>query len=168
MDAPSEFARLQALHATGLLDAPPPPEFAAICQEARERFQVPIALVTLIDRDRQVIAARQGTTLEGTPRSDAFCDWTIRGGEVLVVPDARLDPRFAANPLVTGEPFIRFYAGAPLTYLRGIRLGALCLIDSRPRDLSLGERAELQALADEVVALIAAREFPSPSALSAR
>jgi GAF domain-containing protein len=166
-DDPTEFDRLLALRDTGLLEGPPPPEFEGICQEARERFGVGMALVTLIDHERQVVAARHGTTLEGTPRSDAFCDWTIRADGVLVVPDARHDPRFASNPLVTGEPFIRFYAGAPLVYGRGIRLGALCVLDTRRRDFSPGDRAELAELADRVVALIAERQFaalPGPVA----
>jgi GAF domain-containing protein len=162
---PSEFARLQVLHETGLLRAPPPPEFQAICQEAQERFGMAMALVTLIDRDWQVISAGVGCDLDRTSRSVAFCDWTIRADEILVVPDARQDPRFAENPLVTGDPFIRFYAGAPLIYLQRIRLGALCIIDFRPRDFSLGDRAELAALADRVVAVIAEREFAPPARL---
>ena len=118
-----------------------------------------MALVTLIDSDRQVVKAGVGTDLQETPRSAAFCDYTIRADEVLVVPDAKEDPRFASNPLVTGVPFIRFYAGAPLTYLRDVRLGAFCLLDTEPRDFSPQEQAELAILADEVVVAIIQHEF---------
>jgi GAF domain-containing protein len=153
-----EFERLRALHETGILDAAAP-EFEEVVKRAKEQFDVPIALVTLIDRTVQILKARIGLDVESTPRAWAFCDYTIRTNDVFVVPDAHLDSRFASNPLVTGPPFIRFYAGAPLTYLEDVRLGALCLIAPTPRDFSLGDRAELAALADEITALIAQREF---------
>jgi GAF domain-containing protein len=120
---------------------------------------VTTALVMLIDKESQIIKARAGLNVESTPRSVAFCNYTIRTDAVLVVPDATLDPRFATNPLVTGEPFIRFYAGAPLIYLDEIRLGSLCLIEPRPRQFSLGDKAELTQMAEEVVSIITAREF---------
>jgi GAF domain-containing protein len=107
-----------------------------------------------------------GAALDPSSRSDAFCDHTIRGDEVFVVPDLSRDSRFAGNPLVVGEPFFRFYAGAPLTYRRGIRLGALCVLDTRPRDFSRGDRAELAEMADRVLGLIADREaaaLPGPA-----
>src|SRR5688500_16032849 len=94
-----------------------------------------------------------------TPRSDAFCDHLIRRDEVLVVPDAKQDPRFAANRLVTGEPFIRFYAGAPLIFTREVRLGGLCLLDTEPREFSQAERAALTGMADEVMFHILEREL---------
>lgn len=168
MDAPDgEFARLLALHESGLVDSPPPPEFAPICHRVRERFGVDSALITLIDRDLQIVKAQEGSELEWTPRSDAFCNYTIRTDEVFVVPDTLADSRFSRNPLVTGKPFVRFYAGAPLIYMRQIRLGALCVLDHRPREFSLGERAELALFADEVVAIIARRDFPPSSELVA-
>lgn len=154
-----EFQRLQVLRGTGLLTSATPLEFEEICAQAREQFRVAMALVTLIDRDLQIIKARVGTTLEQTPRSDAFCDYTIRADGVFVVPDTTKDPRFASNPLVTGEPFVRFYAGAPLIYLRQLRLGALCLLDPRPREFTLGDKAELALMAEEVVSVIVEREF---------
>jgi GAF domain-containing protein len=153
-DARAEFQRLQALRESGLLTAPAFPGLNEICQQAKAHFKVAMALVTLIDKDLQIIKARVGTTLEQTPRSDAFCDYTIRADDVFVVPDATKDPRFAANPLVTGEPYLRFYAGAPLIYLRDIRLGALCLLDPKPREFSLGDRAELAEMSDEAVSII--------------
>ena len=154
LDGRLELKRLQALLETGLLTSAPPPAFEEICARARAHFQVAMALVTLIDKDVQIIKARVGTTLEWTPRSDAFCNHTIRTDEVFVVPDATKDLRFASNPLVMGEPFVRFYAGAPLIYLRDIRLGALCLLDLEPREFSLGDRAELVQMSDEVVSII--------------
>jgi GAF domain-containing protein len=163
-EAEREFDRLLALHETGLLDPPAPPELAAICEEARARFGVAAALVTLVDRDRLVIPVDG----EALPRDVAFCDWTIQADDVFVVPDLSRDPRFQGNPLVVGEPFHRFYAGAPLIYLDGIRLGSLCLLDPSARDFSLGERAELAAMADQVVAVIADREFPPAADLAVR
>lgn len=144
---------------TNQLRGAPTPALDAICETARERFDVPIALVTLLDGERQLFGGRSGTERTQTPRSDAFCNYTILSDEIFVVPDALSDPRFANNPLVTGEPHIRFYAGAPLIYLKEIRLGALCLLDHRPRQFSLGDRAELAELADLVVSEIASREF---------
>ena len=162
MDEPDpalEVQRLHALQETGLLTSAAPLEFEEICRQAKAHFRVAMALVTLIDRSVQIIKGRAGTTLEGTPLSVAFCDYTIRADDVLVVADATKDPRFAANPLVTGEPFIRFYAGAPLVYRRDVRLGALCLIDTKSREFSIGDRAELALMADEVVSLIMQQEI---------
>jgi GAF domain-containing protein len=155
----TEDQRLRALRETGIVSAPPSREMADICERAKQHFGVAMALVTLIEKDIQIVRARAGTDLEQTPRSVAFCDVTIRSDDVLVVADARQDPRFASNPLVTGEPFIRFYAGAPLVYLQQIRFGALCLLDPEPRGFSLGDRAELTLMADEVVSLIAKHQF---------
>ena len=172
LTATQEFARLRALHQTGLLTAQPPPELNEICRQAREHFGVATALVTLIDRDKQIIKAREGSDLEETPRAWAFCDYTIRTDQVFVVPDATKDERFASNPLVTGEPFIRFYAGAPLIYLRDVRLGALCLLDGRPRGpeaFTLGDKAELVSLAEEVVSIIMQHELgPNLATLKTR
>lgn len=164
VDSRTEFERLQVLHETGLLDGPPPSEFAILCEEARSRFGVAVAMVTLVGRDELVLLT-QGATV---PRSEAFCEWSIRANEVFVVPDLSRDPRFADNAMVAGPPHHRFYAGAPLVYLDGIRLGAVCLLDSRPRDFSAGDRAELAAFADEVVTIIAHREFVPPACLSVR
>ncbi len=166
-DSPSELDRLLALRETGLLDRPTPPEFQAICSRARSRFGVPMALVTLVDQDWLVDVTGPDAAGSRTPRTDAFCDHTIRSDDVFVVPDLSLDPRFEANPLVKGLPFLRFYAGAPLTYLRGVRLGALCLLDVHPRELSSGDRAELAQMADEVVAVIVESSFPDPALLRA-
>ncbi|EYD78203.1 PAS/PAC domain protein [Rubellimicrobium mesophilum DSM 19309] len=158
-DEQPDLDRLRALETTGLLADPAPPEFAAICQTARERFGVAMALVTVVGEDRLVVKAAEGTDLREAPRLHQFCGHTVEGDEVLVVPDAREDPRFAANPLVRGRPFVRFYAGAPLHYVRHVRLGALCLLDPRPRDFPPEDRAELERMADSVAAAIVEREF---------
>jgi GAF domain-containing protein len=159
MDPHLEFHRLQVLRSLHLLDAASLPTLDGLTERAQARFGVEMVLVTIVDRERQIVKARVGTGFEGSPRPDAFCDHLIRTDEVLVVPDARLDPRFAANPLVTGEPFIRFYAGAPLIYSDDLRLGGLCLLDTRPRDLTAPDRAELVQMADEVMVLIYEQEM---------
>ena len=117
-------------------------------------FDVPIALVSLVDTDRQWFKSRFGLDTTETAREVAFCDHTIRAAEVLVVEDATLDPRFSNNPLVTGEPGIRFYAGAPLILQSGEALGSLCIIDRSPRAFTPGQREQLQDLAALVVAQI--------------
>lgn len=151
--------RLAVLQGSGLLRLAAPPELQDICERAREYFGVAVALVTLIDADRQHFLASVGTELRGTPRAVAFCDHTIRDDGVLVVPDAQRDPRFARNPLVTGEPFVRMYAGAPLIYLDGARLGSFCLIDTQPRDLTEIERCDLALTAERVVGLLLEQHY---------
>jgi GAF domain-containing protein len=154
-----EYQRLHALHALHLLDAPAPSDLEDLCREAQAHFQVAMALITLVYSDRQVVWARAGTDLEGTPRSDAFCDHLIRCDQVLVVPDAKKDARFVANLLVTGKPHVRFYAGAPLMFTREVRLGGFCLLDTEPREFSPAERADLATMADEVMFRILEREL---------
>ena len=118
-----------------------------------------VSLVTIVTADRQIVRAEVGTDLKETSRPDAFCDHLIRSDDVLVVRDAREDSRFAANPLVTGEPFFRFYAGAPLIYMRDIRLGGLCVLDTQPREFGPDEQAELAEMADEVMFSILEQEM---------
>lgn len=158
-DQHREVARLEALQETGLLGPEARPELDAIVLEAKEHFNVPIALVTLLDRDTQLLKARIGVDLTEMPRRLAFCNYTIQADDVFVVPDTLEDPRFASHPMVLGEPFLRFYAGAPLIYLDGIRLGALCLLDKVPRQFSAGDRSELAGMADRVITSIALHEF---------
>jgi GAF domain-containing protein len=159
MDPRLKLQRQQVLNSLHLLDAPVLPQVEEFCWRVQERFDVPVVLVTVVERERQIVTARVGTDFAGSSRRDAFCDHLIRSDEVLVVPDARKDPRFAANPLVTGVPFIRFYAGAPLIYTRDLRLGGLCLLGTEPRDLSARDRADLVEMADEVMMLILEREM---------
>lgn len=159
---PSEKDRLRVLHASGLLDGQRIPALDEICLEAQQHFDVATAIVTLIDVDRQIFKAKQGIAAHGTPRSMAFCNYTILSDKVFVVPDAKKDPIFENNPLVTGPPFVRFYAGAPLVFERDTRLGALCLLNPEPREFSPGDRAELQEMADRVVSIIARFWFNIP------
>lgn len=128
----------------------PEPEFDAVTQMAAELFGVPMAAVTVLDRERQIFQSACGLDRNGTPRKDAFCNFTAEGDDVFVVEDARHDSRFRDNPLVTGEPHIRFYAGAPVRLGEGVAIGALCLLDRRTRTFSPTERRNLQNLADIV------------------
>lgn len=125
-----------------------------ICALASDMFDVPIALVTLLDEEYQWLIARYGFDVERLPRNTVFCNFTILGEGVFVVPNAPEDERFAGNALVTGAPHIRFYAGAPLEWEPGIRLGALCVIDTEARSLSLVKQRRLAQLARLVVAHI--------------
>lgn len=143
-----EAAALAALDALQVLDSAPDPEFDAIARAAALLCGVPIALVSLIDADRQWLKAQVGEVFSGqTPRDLAFCAHTVLGDELLVVQDATQDERFVDHPFVTGAPNIRFYAGAPLVVSGGHRVGALCLIDQQPRQLTSVQREALQCLA---------------------
>ncbi len=156
--ARTETRRIAALDRTGLLDSPPEPDFDALVAAAADRLAVPIALISLVDADRQWFKARVGLDATETPRAFAFCHHTIRTADLMVVPDATQDRRFAANPLVTGDPSIRFYAGAPVTAPDGARIGTLCVIDRVPREGLSGEEAcALRDLAAAVSAEIARR-----------
>ncbi|MCR5878406.1 ATP-binding protein [Phenylobacterium sp. J367] len=135
MDAQAEARRLAALLDYDVLDTPPEPAFDRLAELAADLFDAPIALISLIDRERQWFKARVGLDAGETPREFAFCSHAIEGpaGSALVVEDATRDPRFADNPLVTGAPNIRFYAGATLAAPGGENLGTLCVIDDKPR-----------------------------------
>jgi len=125
---------------------------------ASRRFGVPIALISIVEGDVQWFLSRTGLDAHETPRDHAFCARTILGADVLVVPDAAADDRFADNPLVTGPPGIRFYAGAPLVADAGVRLGSLCLIDTTPHaDFPREDAADLEALAALVMERLARR-----------
>jgi diguanylate cyclase (GGDEF)-like protein/PAS domain S-box-containing protein len=150
----NEIERLGTLHDLRILDTSPEDHFDAVCNTAAAMFGVPIALVSLIDRDRQWFKAKCGLSVEGTPRDLAFCSHAIMADDVLVVEDAYLDPRFSGNPLVTGAPGIRFYAGAPLILGSGAALGTLCVIDTKPRPFDEAQRLRLRDLARIVVAHI--------------
>ena len=152
-----EPARLRALNRTGLFDTPREPEFDAITELVREVFDVPICAITLIGRDRQFFKSACGLEISETPRSVAFCDHTIRAARVLVVEDAKLDPRFRFSPLVTSDPYYRSYAGAPLVTPDHYQIGALCVIDRRPRTFSDQSLALLQRFSALVVDAIELR-----------
>ncbi len=150
--APNEADRLAALRSLAILDSPAEAHFDAVCRLARNLFGVPISLISLLEEERQWFKAKCGTDLDGTPRADAFCNHTILSDDALVVEDATIDPRFHANPLVRGEPGIRFYAGVPLTLRPGIRIGTVCIIDTAPRAFSTEETRKLRDLAEIVLA----------------
>ena len=157
-----EGYRLSVLASLELLDSPPEPEFDALVQIAREVLHVPTALVSLVDAERQWFKARCGLDAAETPRDQAFCAYAVAERQLVMVPDATKDPRFAANPLVTGPQHIRFYAGVPLCVspIEGGRpavLGTLCVIDTKPRTPSDSELALLHELATIGERLIRAR-----------
>ncbi|MCC6675944.1 MAG: response regulator [Phycisphaerales bacterium] len=143
-----ETARLAALRQLQVLDTGPEPTFDRIVALARDVLRAPIAAVSLVDRERQWFKSSVGFCVEQTSRGIAFCAHAILGDEVMVVPDATLDPRFADNPLVTGGPGVRFYAAAPIRTLEGHAVGALCIIDHAPRTLSETDAMTLRRLAD--------------------
>ncbi len=143
-----ERARLHALHALRILDTPAEERFDRITRLAAQLFGAPIALINLVDADRQWSKSCVGLDELDIPRADSFCSHDMERPEVLVVPDATRDPRFAHNPLVTGEPRIRFYAGAIIRSADGHALGRVCVIDSAARDpagLPLAALADLAA-----------------------
>lgn len=150
----NEAERLTELHELRILDTQAEDHFDAVCKAAAALFSLPIALVSLVDSDRQWFKAKCGIDVEGTPRELAFCAYAILRDDVLVVEDATADPRFADNPLVIGGPGIRFYAGAPLVLQSGIRVGTLCVIDTKPRSFSDLQKTQLQDFARIVVAQI--------------
>ena len=129
----NEIQRLESLYALDILDTPPEPAFDRITRLAAQQFSTPIVLISLVDPARQWFKSKVGLAADETPREVSFCQFAIMDDEVMQVTDAARDPRFANNPLVTGDPRIRFYAGAPLITDKGFRLGTLCLIDSMPR-----------------------------------
>jgi GAF domain-containing protein len=132
----SENERLSDLYAHGILDGPSNAQLDRIVSLAAEILGTPIALISLVDRDRQWFLSRQGLEARETPRDVAFCHHAIRSDQVFVVADALQDSRFHDNPLVQGDPKIRFYAGAPLISDAGQRLGTLCVIDRQPHLLT--------------------------------
>lgn len=147
----NESARQQALRDLNILDTPAEERFDRLTRIAQHILQVPIALVSLIDADRQWFKSRQGLDAQETHRDISFCGHAILGSDVFVVADAAADPRFADNPLVLEAPSIRFYAGAPLTLSSGERVGTLCAIDRQPHQITPAQLAALQDLAACVV-----------------
>ncbi|WP_288380621.1 GAF domain-containing protein [uncultured Massilia sp.] len=147
----NEQERLALLHELLLLDTPPEQRLDKIVEFASTEFEVPICLISLVDTNRQWFKARVGVDVCETSRDVSFCAHALGGDAVLVIPDALLDPRFHDNPMVTGEPHIRFYAGAPLIMRDGLAIGTLCLIDTRPRTIDAVGLAILSSLRDLVV-----------------
>lgn len=154
----NEAARLEALRQYQVLDTPPEEGFDDLARIAAQICGTPIALVSLVDEHRQWFKARVGIEAQETPRDLAFCAHAILGKDVMVVPDASLDPRFADNPLVTGDLHVRFYAGAPLIAPDSHALGTLCVVDCEPHAFTTEQRDALQALARQAVGQLELRK----------
>ena len=157
-EPPNEAARLRELDAFGILDTLPEQAYDDITHLASRICGTPIALITLLDGERQWFKSRVGLDVPETPRDQAFCAHAILvPDEITEIQDALADPRFEGNPLVTSDPNIRFYAGAPLVTRSGAALGTLCVIDRSPREMTDGQRQALMALSRQVVAQLELR-----------
>lgn len=154
-----EAQRLAALHATRLLGSAPEESFDRVTRTAARLLDVPIALVSLVDRERQWFKSRTGLEACETPRDVSFCAHAILADEPMVVPDAVRDARFADNPLVTGSPQLRFYAGVPLYSAERKKIGTLCVMDRRPREIGPADLDALRDLARIVEQLIYSRQL---------
>jgi diguanylate cyclase (GGDEF)-like protein len=146
-----EDARLAALHRYEVLDTQPEEAFDRITRLVKIVLEMPMAVVSLLDRDRQWFKSTQGIKASETPRNISFCTHTIQSTEPLIVNDAHIDPRFANSPLVIGDPHIRFYVGVPLRSRDGYNVGALCSMDTRARDLSPEQVTVLEDLGRLIV-----------------
>ncbi|BBN83472.1 hypothetical protein PA25_34570 [Pseudoalteromonas sp. A25] len=147
----NEPLRIQTLNQLGLLDTEPDPKLDRLTEFVAHVFCVPVALISLVDSDRQWFKSKVGLDACETSRDISFCGHAILGNDVFVVPNALKDVRFSDNPLVTGPPYIRFYAGAPLIHENGTALGTLCLIDIEPRTFDEDDIKVLREVANKVV-----------------
>ena len=150
--ATNEKARLAALRSYKILDTDPEKAFDDLTILASHICETPIALITLIDSDRQWFKSHVGVDISETPRALAFCNKAIQQSDLFIVPDATLDPRFSSNPFVVSGPKIRFYAGAPFKSSDGYPLGTLCVVDVVPRQLTPSQQNALLALSRQVQA----------------
>ena len=150
-----EEARLEAVHRLGILDSNPDPLFDAITKEATEKLHVPISTVSILDKDREWYKSCQGISATEGSRDIAFCSWALLSKTAFIVEDTLLDKRFRNNPYVTGEPYIRFYAGiAILDAVSGLPIGVFCVKDIKPRILDMAELGLLFEFAQRTEALI--------------
>ena len=140
-----EAVRLKTLRSLNILDTSSEERFDRLTRMAKRMFNVPIALVSMVDENRQWFKSCIGLSVSETSRDISFCGHAILGDDIFVIPDATKDERFADNPLVLNEPHIRFYAGCPLRFTDGSKLGTLCIIDQKPRTLS---DEDLEAIKD--------------------
>ena len=161
-----EESRLKKLVSLNILDTPPEERFDRLTRMAKRMFSVPIALVSLVDENRQWFKSCVGLSVSETPRDISFCGHAILGNDIFVIPDATKDERFSDNPLVLNEPNIRFYAGCPLRSLNGSKLGTLCIIDQKPRSLDEDDLKTLHDLASMVERELAAVELATQDELT--
>ncbi|RDC63832.1 GAF domain-containing protein [Adhaeribacter pallidiroseus] len=153
-----ESKRLEALHAYHILDTPEEEQYNNLVILASYICGTPISLISLITQNRQWFKAKVGISSTETLRTDSFCQYAIESDDVLEIPDTLEDIRFYNNPYVTGDPNIRFYAGAPLVTNAGYRLGTLCVIDNQPRELTEAQKMALATLSEQVVAHLELRQ----------
>lgn len=170
MQAPAtpanEVERLHVLRALAILDTQAEERFDRLTRIATRMFNVPISLVTLVDSNRQWFKSCMGLQVKETPRDISFCGHAILGNDAFVINDASKDPRFSDNPLVTGVPHIRFYAGQPIRTTHGFKIGTLCLIDSQPREFPARDVEDLTDLACMVENELAAIELATMDELT--
>ncbi|MEH2435390.1 MAG: PAS domain S-box protein [Nostoc sp.] len=147
----NEIQRLEVLNQYKILDTPPEEIFDELAQLAANLCETPIALISLVDVEREWFKSKIGVTISEVPRSISFGNYAILQNKILIIPDALSDERFATNPLVTSNHYFRFYAGVPLITSSGFALGSLCVIDFAPRRLGVKEQVALQQLARQVI-----------------
>ena len=146
----NEAQRLAALQSLNILDSAAEERFDRITRLAQKTFEVPIALISIVDADRQWFKSRCGLEAKQTSRDISFCGHAILGDSTFVINNTLDDVRFRDNPLVTGPPYIRFYAGAPLTIKEGLKLGTLCIIDREARTFDSDDIELLESFAQMV------------------
>ena len=162
----NEQARLKALRSLEILDTHSEERFDRVTRIAMRMFDVPVALISLVDENRQWFKSCMGISMKETSRDISICGHAILGDETLVITDTLADARFSDNPLVTGEPYIRFYAGRPLRAMQGFKIGTLCLIDHQPRILTSKDVQDLNDLALMVESELTAIELATMDELT--
>ena len=155
-----ERSRVRAVNRLNIVGQVAEPGFERFVQQAADAFAAPISLLTVLHADTLWVKAALGIDLQCTPREDGFCSYAVDLGEPLEVCDARIDPRFQNFSSVTGEPYVRYYLGAPLTLMNGIDVGALCVLDTQPREpASRDQRAYLVGLARQATHALEQRAY---------